>query len=378
MLATDRLFTTPISTSNLREPEFDRLWQIVSASLTQSGQLQTGTIVSKLEQELCRYHDAKYCVAFSTGFWALVAAVSSKAIPARNEVIIPSMTYRRLADVVFWTGNVPVFVDVQRKHLAISPAAVEAAICDQTSLILAVHPIVNCCDVNSLIAIAQRHAVPIVFDAVESVHETVSGKRVGSFGVGEVFSFHASKLINGLEGGYVCTDDASLQQALIEFREGTSSSENKNGQLSLNGILNDVHAAFALAELAEIDANVAHNREIYQAYCSRLSPACDLEIMKFDESQQTSFKNIVARVLPSFGKSRDELTSLLNERGVLARSHYYPALHTKSYQYPVRVCDTPVSDQCMLEFINLPCGSRVSVEDVHVVCDFLERISAAS
>jgi dTDP-4-amino-4,6-dideoxygalactose transaminase len=141
-------------------------------------------------------------------------------------------------------------------------------------------------------------------------------------------------------------------------------------------VLNDVHAAVALVELEEIESIVCHNRSIYECYLHELGDVEGIEVLKFEDDQQTSFKNIEARVLPSFSVDRDQLVSLLNDLNILARPHYYPALHTKTYQYPVRSCDMHVSNQLMMQFLNLPCGARVSVDDVKTVCGLLRSLAS--
>ena len=394
-----KLFKTPISTSNLYAPDIERLWKTFAESVSETGELEVGKLTGNLESQLCQYHQSEYCVTFSTGFWALVAAARIKALPNRSEIIIPSMTYRRLADVVFWSGHTPVMVDVEPENLAICPRAVEQEITPNTALILGVHPIVNCCDVNRLIETARRHQVPIIFDAVESVHETLASRRVGSFGVGEVFSLHASKLINGLEGGYVCTDDVSLRNALQSFRkdhsmvpsklnhETTSESSPSDSMKAasydinriggINGVLNDVHAAFAIAGLEEIASNVAHNERIYRAYVEYLDAVDGIDLLRFDESEQSSFKNIVVDVARQFPLTRDQLVQRLNQEGILARPHYSPALHCKQYDYPVRVGSMKVAEIAMLQYLNLPCGSRVTLADVQIVCKFIAKLASS-
>lgn len=375
------LFETPISTSNLYAPDLDRVCAFIDQAADDDGNVVAGTLVTALEKKLCEYHQARYCVTFSTGFWALVAAVRIRSLPEKSQVIIPSLTYRRLADVVYWSGKAPRFVDVEPNHLGVCPDAVEHAISDETSLILAVHPIVNCCDVHGLLSISDQRGVPIVFDAVESVHETIGAQRVGSFGVGEVFSLHASKLINGMEGGYVCTDERDFAQRLIEFRDGGISGHEIGGHnetdcLGLNGALNDGHAALALAGLEEITSNVQHNKTVYQRYLSELKAISGIEIVRFCDVQQTSYKNVVAAVTDDFPIDRNELVRLLNAEGILARAHYTPALHNKTYDYPVETMQMRVTPQVAERFINLPCGQRTSPEDVARVCQYLKSIIA--
>ncbi|MGB7346539.1 MAG: DegT/DnrJ/EryC1/StrS family aminotransferase [Pirellulaceae bacterium] len=369
-----RLFDPPISTSNLYSPDVDRLCQTFRRAVDDQGRLVSGALVKDLELRLCQYHESQHCIVFATGFWALVAVVKLKCLTDKPQVIIPSFTYRRLADVIFWANKTPVMVDVDVETLAIDCNAVRSAISDQTALILAVHPIVNCCDVTQLISLANETQLPIAFDAVESVHETIQGQRIGSFGVGEVFSFHASKLINGIEGGYVCTNDTVLRDELVQFRSGQFNADDQR-LWGINAIMPDGHAAYALAGLEEIDANVAHNQAIYASYQSALSDVPGIRLLTFNDKEQTSFKNIVAEITDAFPLSRDELVEHLNQQGVLARAHYSPALHTKCYRYPTESSQLPVTEKVMTRLINLPCGQRVSTGQVRTTCLFLNSLA---
>ncbi len=347
-----------LSTSNLYEPKITSVLDKIQSALQKK---QFSWIIEDLEIALREYHQTKYCITFSSGFWALVMAMRVKARQYENEVILPSLTYRRLADAVYWSGKIPVFVDIDRKNLAISPAAVEKNINDRTALILAVHPIVNCCEVDSLIKISNIRGIPILFDSVESVHETYFGRRIGSFGVGEVFSLHASKLINGIEGGYVCTSDLKVASQLVHFRK------------TFNAEINPVHAAFARESLREIESNVSHNLKIYRRYCERLAEIDGIEICSFDETEQTSFKNIVVRVDNGANFDRESLIINLNRFGILARAHYFPPLHLKKYRYPVIIKQMSNTNFAIDKYLNLPCGQRVELADVDRVCQTITK-----
>ena len=126
-------------------------------------------------------------------------------------------TYRRLADVATWSNLTPTFCDVSPETLAISPAEIKNSINSETAAILAVHPIINCCEVNEIIEIGKDSNIPVIFDSVESSYETLNGKRVGSFGDAEVF-YCMSKLINGAEGGYVTSNSKKVIDS-IKIRE---------------------------------------------------------------------------------------------------------------------------------------------------------------
>ncbi len=368
------LFPRPLSTSNLHTPEKTAVLGYLAKGLASpAGEPQP--LFVELADRLARYHQAGHCVLFSTGFWALVAAIRLRALPGKSQVIIPSLTYRRLADVVYWAGLIPVFVDVEADTLAVSPEAIAENLDAETALILAVHPIVNCCDVTAILALSANHGVPVVFDAVESAHETFAGNRIGSFGVGEVFSLHASKLLNGLEGGYVCTNDAAFASALEQYKTGAATTFAGATHQGLNGLPSIGHAAFALASLDDLAANVAHNQAVYNCYRTRLMSQAGLRLLAFDESQQTSYKNVVIEVQEAYTLSRDALCSAMNSESILARKHYHPPLHRKRFAYPVIIRNMSHTEFAENRFLNLPCGERVSEQDVHTICDFIAFVA---
>jgi dTDP-4-amino-4,6-dideoxygalactose transaminase len=232
----------------------------------------------------------------STGFWALVLTIKALALAGKTEVLMPSLTYRRLDDAVLWAGLNPRFCDVEATSLAVSPESVERNITDQTALILAPHPIVNCCDAPSLEEIAYRNGLPIVFDSVESVYERIRGRKVGSFGNAEVFSLHASKLINGFEGGYVTTNDEDLANRIALIRGFGFNGQDNIEHFGINAKLNELHAAMALASLEELPVFIAHNKAHYERYKENLGKMPGIRLLPFDEAFNPSYKNIVAEL----------------------------------------------------------------------------------
>ena len=213
------LFSSAKSTSNLLRPDFGRFMEYSHLFLQAGRYVGNGPAVELLEQRLAKFHDASHCITVCSGFWGLALAIAALAIPDRTEIIMPSLTYRRMPDVASWTGLKPRFCEVDPDTLAVTSATVSACLTDQTALILAPHPIVNQCDIVGLTDLARSHRLPLLFDAVESVYESTPSGKVGSHGNAEVFSIHACKLINGFGGGYITTNDDQLA-ATLAFRAG--------------------------------------------------------------------------------------------------------------------------------------------------------------
>ena len=363
-------FSVPKSTSNLVGPDFNRFLDYAQAIFDTSGR-PPGAVTAQFEARLAAFHGTQYCIAFCSGFWALATAIVALARPGRREVIIPSLTYRRMADVIAWTGLLPRFCEVDDDTLAISAATAAPWISDDTALLLAVHPIVNCCDAQGLVDLAGDAGLPILFDGVESVYERCIddrgvARKVGAFGQAECFSLHASKLINGFEGGYVTTNDVALASKLAKLRDGSSLLPG-----AIDARLADVHAAMALANLDELDTQVARNRERYERYRSALASIPGIRLLAFDESQPTSYKNIVVELTADWPLTRTLTLEILNAENVLARAYYAPPLHCKPMAYPHIPADLPVTDRLAQRFMLLPCGEFVSTADIDEVAELL-------
>jgi dTDP-4-amino-4,6-dideoxygalactose transaminase len=365
------LFDLPRSTSSLVQPDFERFLEYSRTFYEAHQFTNNGPLVQLLERRLAEFHQTSHCVTFCSGFWALVLAIKCLALPGRREIVMPSLTYRRMADVAAWADLVPRFCEVDPHTLGLSADTVRPHLNEQTALILGVHPIMNCCDAVGLEALAEESGIPLFIDAVESVYETYAGRKVGSFARAECFSLHASKLLNGFEGGYITTNDAELAAKLVRMRGFGFYTPDNVQELGMNAKLNEVHAAMALAGLDALDAQVARNRERYLAYRRELAGVPGVRLVEFDESQQSGFKNILIELLDDWPLPRAQTLSLLNSERILARAYYSPALHQKSTDYPTIGGSLPVTERLAERFVLLPCGHFVDEQDIHAIVAML-------
>ncbi len=370
------LFAIPKSTSNLLQPDFEKFMGYSKLFFDQHQYTNNGPNVKLLEQRLAAFHQVAYCVTFCSGFWAIALAISALALKGKTEIVMPSLTYRRMADIAAWTNLKPHFCEVESDTLAMSAATVRPCINENTALILGVHPIVNCCDVDGLVALAKEKNIPLLFDSVESVYESTASGKVGKFGDAEVFSLHASKFLNGFEGGYVTTNDASLARQLALMRGfGFEGVDNIVVQGGMNAKLNEIHAAMTLASLDDIEAQIVRNRQRYYTYKHLLAAIPSIRLLEFDESNQTGYKNIVVEFLDDWSLSRADTINILHAENILVRAYYSPPLHSKPMAYDYISANLPVTDKLAERFLNLPCGHLVSNSDIADIVETLRFIS---
>ena len=361
--ASPKTFDPPLSTSNLVRPERAALMGYARAVYAGA------PVVAWLEKRLAMFHEAAHCVTVCNGFWALVLAIHGLAVPGRSDVLMPSLTYRRMADVIAWTRRRPRFCEVDPATLAATPGTMRAALTSEVGLLLAVHPIVGTCDVAGLVGLADEVGLPLLFDSVESVFERVAGGKVGGFGNAECFSLHASKLINGCEGGYITTNDPALAARLADLRNGTALD-------GMDARLNGMHAAMALAGLDGLDDQVRRNRARYDTYRRLLANVEGLRLLPFDDPAACSCKTIVVELTDAFPLNRAQTLARLNAVQVLARAYYHPPLHAKSMAYPHVPAELPGTSALAERFMLLPCGDHVSIADIETVVRFLLELTA--
>ncbi len=135
-----RLFDTSLSTSNLLQPDIEKFLGYSRTFFDQRQYTNNGPNVKLLERRLAEFHQTAFCVTFCSGLWAIALAISVLAIKGKTEIVMPSLTYRRMNDIAAWVKLKPHFCEVDPTTLSMSAATVRPCINENTALILGVHP----------------------------------------------------------------------------------------------------------------------------------------------------------------------------------------------------------------------------------------------
>jgi dTDP-4-amino-4,6-dideoxygalactose transaminase len=362
------------STSNLVKPSFDNFFQGVEYACNNNS-LSSGNLIDQFEAELSQIHGTKYCISFCNGLWAMVLTIKSLALKGRSEVIMPAMTYRRLADIVAWLNLIPHFTDVNPTTLSCTAEDFERSINENTSLLLVAQPIVKVCDMESFERLGTKYGIPVFFDSVESGIGTSKGRKIGSFGDAEAFSMHASKLINGFEAGYITTNSEKLANNLKLLRDnGIDSKSGEIKELGLNAKLNEIHASMGLIGLHELEQQISKNVKRYNTYNDTIAKIKGLSVVKYDKTEKRGYKNILIKIEDEWPLSREETLKLMHSDNMLARPYYWPPLHKKETSYPTISGEIKYAEKISEKYILMPSGDFVSNNDIKKICNYLELI----
>jgi dTDP-4-amino-4,6-dideoxygalactose transaminase len=362
------------STANLVRPDEKNFFNYAKTIFETRRISNNGSLVHQLEKRLAELHQVKHCVTACNGLWALILTLKAIMLSGKTEVIMPSLTYRRLAFVAAWVNLTPHFCDVDFKTMAMSPEFVEPCINENTAAILAAHAIITPCDINGLTKLAEKYKIPIMFDSVEAVYATNDSIPIGSFGEAEIFSIHSSKLINGFEGGYITTNNDILAEKLRVMRGFGFSFVDHVSTLGVNAKLNEIHAAMALASLDDLEDQVKRNKKRYYKYKEELQKIDSLQLIEYDEVERRGFKNIIVKLNEKWPISRDETIKLMHAEKMLVRPYYSPPLHLKKAGYQTIIGDMTNTMKLKDNHMLMPCGEFVDESDIEKIILFLKFI----
>ncbi|MBF0169635.1 MAG: aminotransferase class I/II-fold pyridoxal phosphate-dependent enzyme [Nitrospinae bacterium] len=329
-----------------------------------------GPLVQELEERLAHLHQVTQCIAFCSASVALIAALKILAQGKRGEVIMPAFTYAGLPHLARWAGLSPRFCDIDAVTHTLDPERVAEALGPETVAVLGVHQVNSPCFIDALDAITRDKGVPLFFDSVHAVGATYRGRPLGGFGRAEIFSLHATKLINGFEGGYVTTNDEGLAYQLRLVRNFGFTGSDTITTLGVNGKLNEVHAALALSSLEGLDAVIAGNRRRYERYREQFAPLKGYPLFPYPEGEKVNFEFALLEIGADAPLSRDRLVRLLRAENALARPYYSPPLHRSEHMPEgLPVPSLPVTEAASLRYIQMPVGERVSEEDIQQLAE---------
>jgi dTDP-4-amino-4,6-dideoxygalactose transaminase len=257
----------------------------------------------------------------------------------------------------------------------IDPRDVEARITPRTSAIIGVHLWGQVCDVDALQAIADRHRLKLLFDAAHAFGCRTPQGRVGGFGELEVFSFHATKFVNSLEGGAVVTDDDGIARQVRLMRNFGFLGYDNVGSIGTNGKLTEFHAAMGLTSIDAMHDFVRQNRRNHGLYRAGLSGLPGLTLKTYDGRHQLNYQYVVAEVDPAVCPiSRDRLLDVLWAENVRARRYFYPGVHRmEPYRSQMNPASRhlPAPERVSARVLVLPSGEAATPECIERICALL-------
>jgi dTDP-4-amino-4,6-dideoxygalactose transaminase len=364
----------------LADIDLDQAEQLAVDAVLRSRWLSMGARTEAFELACAAFLDSPYALAVSSGTAALHLACLALELGAGDEVILPSLTFVACANVILYTGAVPVFVDITSSDdLTISPGDIEAKITPRTKAIMVMHYGGRLCDMEAIKAIAGRHGLAIIEDAAHAPGASLAGKKAGTLGEIGCFSFFANKNLTTGEGGLVVTPRRKLAEKLHLLRSHGMTSltwDRHRGhaqsydvvQLGYNYRMDELRAAIGLEQLKKLVENNNRRMEIASLYRRAFAEHPWLEV-PFSSPRGDPVDHIFI-VLLKDATMREAFVSHLRRLGIQTSRHY-PPIHQFSYYrqrlpQPARL---PITERAADLLVTLPLFPGMSAVQIEAVIE---------
>lgn len=291
--------------------------------------------VKQFEEAFARYTGAGYGQAVTSGTAALKVALAALGVGAGDEVITQGFTFVATWEAIFDVGAVPVFSEVD-ETLNMDPADLEKKITEKTAAIIPVHMLGAPARIEEIMAIANRHGIPVLEDTAQAAGARLQGKHLGTFGACGTFSFDSVKTMTTGEGGMIITGDQELWQAMSEYHDhGHDHAVNPGGRggegrrfIGFNYRMMELQGAIGLAQLAKLDSMIAaqqQNKALLKEAAAKIPGVTFREIL----DEQGDSATFLAFMLPDRERAA-QVNQVLRDNGAGAINfgentwHFYP------------------------------------------------------
>ena len=318
--------------------------------------------INKFEELFKQHLGVQYAIATSSCTGALHMGMAALGIGPGDEVIMADTNWIATASPIVNLGAKPVFVDILQDSWCIDPDKAEAAITPNTKAIVAVHLYGNLCDMNRLVAIGEKHGIPVIEDAAEALGSMYLGRRAGSMGKFGTFSFHGTKTLTTGEGGMFVTNDAGLfERVLTLSNHGRARGQTKQFWPEIVGFkykMSNIQAAIGCAQMERIDELIHRKREIFFYYRDRLASLPGLAINPEPEGVINGAWMPTIVFSGDSGIQREAIQAAFQSESIDARIFFWPLSSLPSFSD--KQFNNPNSQSIAQRAINLPSYHDVS------------------
>lgn len=332
-----------------------------------------GPIYKKFQHQLMDYLDVPELSLFVNGHMALEMAIKALGLQcAGGEVITTPFTFVSTTHAITRNNLKPVFCDIKPDDFTLDPSKIEALITDKTVAIIPVHVYGNICDVDAIQQIAELHGLKVIYDAAHAFGVTYKGIGVGNFGDASMFSFHATKVFNSIEGGAIAFHDKKYKIPLHELKNFGIHGQDDTASIGGNAKLDEFRAAMGICNLRHINEYIASRAKVVKRYDERLGGIEGLRLIKPSvESKPNHAYYPVYFDEGKFGKSRDQVCEELKDNNIFTRKYFYPAVNEMTCYIGQFDMNTPIAHDASMKVLTLPMYEGLALEDVDRICDII-------
>ena len=325
----------------------------------------------ELENKLMEYLHIKNISLFTNGHLALECSMA--ALNLTGEVITTPFTFASTTHAIVRNGLEPVFCDISPDDYTIDINKLEELITERTSAIIPVHVYGNVCKIEEIQRIADRYNLKVIFDAAHAFGVTVDGVGIGNFGDASMFSFHATKVFNTIEGGALSYSDNGLKQVLNNIKNFGITGPETVEYVGGNAKMNEFQAAMGICNLRHITEEIQKRKSVAERYVSNLDNIDGIKLSKPQKGVKSNYSYFPV-VFDGFRKDRTVVYNELKENNIIARKYFFPLTNTfECYKGKFDANKTPIAKHIAECVLTLPLYADLDLQDVDRICEIIKN-----
>lgn len=315
------IMTKPIQVTQSSMPPYEEYIEEIKDLWESHWLTNMGIKHKQLEKALLEYLNTPNIRLFTNGHLALECVIS--ALNLTGEVITTPFTFASTTHAIVRNGLEPVFCDINLDDYTIDVDKLESLITEKTSAIIPVHVYGNICNVKEIKRIAKKYNLKVIYDAAHAFGVTADGVSSANFGDASMFSFHATKVFNTIEGGAVTYKDKKLSKILSNIKNFGITSQETVEYVGGNAKMNEFQAAMGLCNLRYVDREIEKRKKVVERYVERLSNIKGIKLCKPQAGVKSNYAYFPV-VFDGYKLNRDEVFENLKKNNIFARKYFYP------------------------------------------------------
>ena len=333
-----------------------------------------GPIHDELENKLKEYLGVNSTTLFTNGHSAMDIAI--KSLKLTGEVITTPFTFASTTHSIVINNLTPIFCDIKMSDFTIDENKIEELITDKTSAIIPVHVFGYPCNIKKIEEIAKKHNLKVIYDAAHAFGIEVDGSGIGNFGDISMFSLHATKVYNSIEGGLLTANNEHLKSKFNMLKNFGITGEENVEVVGVNAKMNEFQAAMGMVNLRYIDEQISKRKivaEIYRENLGEISGISYLNDIKNIKHNYSYFPILINDKVT--GINRNEICEKLKEYNIYTRKYFYPLI-TDFNCYRGKYDDSELNKAKYVadRILTLPIYGELTKDEVNKITQAIRKI----
>ena len=341
-----------------------------------------GQSTGRFEAAFAEYVGVRHAAAVPHCTAALHLGLVALGVGEGDEVIVPESTWVATAAPIFYVGATPVFADIDPTSWCITAESIEECTTARTKAVITVDLYGGVPDMDAVRAVTDRHDVPILEDAAQSIGSRWRGRSAGALGDVATFSFHGTKTLTTGEGGMIVTDRDDLHQRILSLRDhGRTPLDHRyfvTNEIAYKYKMSSLQAAFGLAQLERIDELLDRKRQIFGWYRDRLGDTKGLQLNAEVPDTTNTFWMVTVVLDESHGWQTRELMAAFDGCDIDTRPFFPPLSSLPALAHVPGAVEAKERNVVAYDLaeraINLPSALMLTEGDVDRVCVALRQL----